>query len=70
MRCTYAVVGPEEEAHGTVNVRTRDNVRHGECSVADLLAKFERLRRDRVDDAATGDAADERNGGGGGDEAS
>ena len=31
------VVGKEEAAHETVNVRTRDNVVHGEMSVSALL---------------------------------
>jgi len=34
------VVGKEEEAHGTVNVRTRDNKVHGEMSLQQLLPRF------------------------------
>ena len=37
------VVGEIEEAHKTVNVRTRDNEVHGEKSLEDLLAQFKEL---------------------------
>ena len=42
------VVGDKERANNTVNIRTRDNKVHGEMIVEDLLAKFERLRDERV----------------------
>jgi len=35
------VVGKEEEANGTVNVRTRDNAIHGSKSLTDLLEEFQ-----------------------------
>ena len=34
------VVGKEEVTKGTVNVRTRDNVVHGEMELADLAARL------------------------------
>ena len=34
------VVGKEEEKNNSVNVRTRDNVVHGEVSVSELIQKF------------------------------
>lgn len=36
----FLVVGEKELNAGTVNVRTRDNVVHGEILVDDLIAKF------------------------------
>ncbi|XP_066245938.1 threonine--tRNA ligase 1, cytoplasmic isoform X1 [Euwallacea similis] len=38
------VVGEKEKSSNTVNVRTRDNVVHGEVSVEDLLGKLVRLK--------------------------
>lgn len=38
-----AVVGEKEKNSKTVNVRTRDNVVHGELSVDDLITKFKKL---------------------------
>ncbi len=37
------VVGDEEVAKETVNVRTRDNVQHGTKTVAELLGEFAKL---------------------------
>ncbi|XP_043479518.1 threonine--tRNA ligase 1, cytoplasmic isoform X1 [Leptopilina heterotoma] len=34
------VVGEKEKSAGTVNVRTRDNIVHGEISIVDLINKF------------------------------
>ena len=48
------VVGEKEMANGSVNVRTRDNKVHGEISVADLIAKFEHFKVDRVKHAEEG----------------
>lgn len=36
----FSVVGEKELNAGTVNVRTRDNVVHGEVLVDDLAQKF------------------------------
>jgi threonyl-tRNA synthetase len=47
------VVGDKEKASGTVNVRTRDNKVHGEVSIAELIQKFERLRREFIKDEDT-----------------
>jgi len=44
------VIGELEKAHGTVNVRTRDNQVRGEVAVDKLLLKFDRFRRDRTKD--------------------
>uniref|UniRef100_A0A0K8TP76 threonine--tRNA ligase n=1 Tax=Tabanus bromius TaxID=304241 RepID=A0A0K8TP76_TABBR len=38
------VVGEKERAAGTVNVRTRDNKVHGECSVEELVTKLGKIR--------------------------
>ena len=40
------VVGEKERENKTVNVRTRDNVRHGEHKLADVL---EVLRKERAE---------------------
>lgn len=40
------VVGKEEEASGTVNVRTRDNVVHGQKSVDGIIAEFAALAKE------------------------
>lgn len=44
----FLVVGEKELNAGTVNVRTRDNVVHGEILVDDLLKKF-RIFKERKD---------------------
>lgn len=40
----FAVVGEKERSSGTVNVRTRDNVVHGEFTLEDLIKKFSSLK--------------------------
>lgn len=40
------VAGDQEVASETVNVRTRDEVRHGQKSVPDLLAEFAELTKE------------------------
>ncbi len=42
------VVGEKEAANGTVNVRTRDNKIHGECSLEALLEKFAKFKREKT----------------------
>lgn len=37
------MVGEKERSSQTVNVRTRDNVVHGELSISDLIQKFNGL---------------------------
>lgn len=43
------VVGEKEESSKTVNVRTRDNVVHGEVSLDDLIKKFNVLNDNYAD---------------------
>lgn len=43
------VVGEKEESSKTVNVRTRDNVVHGEVSLDELIKKFNALNDNYVD---------------------
>eukprot|EP01135_Chromosphaera_perkinsii_P002394 Nk52_evm48s222 gene=Nk52_evmTU48s222 len=38
------VCGEQEELHETVNIRTRDNQRHGEKKISDLISYFDRLK--------------------------
>ncbi|XP_063238553.1 threonine--tRNA ligase 1, cytoplasmic isoform X1 [Bacillus rossius redtenbacheri] len=42
------VVGDKEKASGTVNVRTRDNIVHGEFSVGDTVQRFQALKHSQV----------------------
>lgn len=42
------VVGEKERTGHTVNVRTRDNIVHGELGVDELITKFEKLRDDFI----------------------
>ncbi|EEB19847.1 Threonyl-tRNA synthetase, cytoplasmic, putative [Pediculus humanus corporis] len=42
------VVGEKEKNAGTVNVRTRDNIVHGEFSVGDVIKKFQELKEKRI----------------------
>lgn len=42
------VVGEKERSGNTVNVRTRDNIVHGEVSVADLITKFANFRDEKT----------------------
>lgn len=39
-----SVVGEKERSRSTVNVRTRDNVIHGEISLEDITEKFKNIR--------------------------
>jgi threonyl-tRNA synthetase len=41
---SVAVVGEKEQSGGTVNVRTRDNVVHGEFSIEAVTQKFHVLK--------------------------
>ncbi|XP_035209779.1 threonine--tRNA ligase 1, cytoplasmic-like isoform X2 [Stegodyphus dumicola] len=45
------VVGEREKSSNTVNVRTRDNVVHGEFSISDVIARFEVLKKQRIPDS-------------------
>ncbi|XP_069681681.1 threonine--tRNA ligase 1, cytoplasmic isoform X2 [Periplaneta americana] len=45
------VVGEKEQSAGTVNVRTRDNVVHGEFSIAAVTEKFQALKDKRLLDS-------------------
>lgn len=38
------MVGEKEKTSGTVNVRTRDNVVHGEMSLEELVKKLKHLK--------------------------
>ena len=42
------VVGEKEQTNGTVNIRTRDNKVHGEHSIANVIARFTQLTKDKV----------------------
>merc|ERR1711981_485521 len=42
------VVGEKEKENETVNVRTRDNKVHGECSVDSVIPKFQKLTVERI----------------------
>jgi threonyl-tRNA synthetase len=44
---SVAVVGEKEQNGGTVNVRTRDNVVHGEFSIEAVMRKFQSLKNER-----------------------
>ena len=44
----FTVVGEKEETHKTVNVRTRDNVVHGEKTVDELIARLKHFREARA----------------------
>ena len=48
------VVGEKEVSNDTVNVRTRDNVVHGEVTLQRLLERFEELRELKVIEEAGG----------------
>ncbi|RWS23653.1 threonine-tRNA ligase: cytoplasmic-like protein, partial [Leptotrombidium deliense] len=45
------VVGEKEKENNTVNVRTRDNKRHGECSLDVLIEKFNKFKTERTSNA-------------------
>jgi threonyl-tRNA synthetase len=42
-----SVVGEKEQSGGTVNVRTRDNMVHGEFSIEAVIQKFQTLKDKR-----------------------
>jgi len=52
------VVGKEEKANGTVNVRTRDNEVHGEKTVSQIIEEFQEMTRDFTIDSAASNTAD------------
>lgn len=41
-------MGEKEKSGGTVNVRTRDNIVHGEFSLNDVIKKFQELKDKRI----------------------
>ncbi|XP_065215301.1 threonine--tRNA ligase 1, cytoplasmic isoform X2 [Planococcus citri] len=45
------VVGDKEVNAGTVNVRTRDNIVHGEFSIKETISKFEKLKLKKMQPA-------------------
>ena len=47
---SLAVIGEKEQSNGTVNVRTRDCVVHGEKTRPVLLARLAELTRTRASD--------------------
>ena len=47
---THTVVGDKEMTSKTVNVRTRDNVVHGEKTVQQLLDHMKKLKTERSHD--------------------
>uniref|UniRef100_A0A7E4VXM1 threonine--tRNA ligase n=1 Tax=Panagrellus redivivus TaxID=6233 RepID=A0A7E4VXM1_PANRE len=50
------VLGPREQEHGTVNVRTRDNAVRGEIKVDDLIKKFQKFQNEYTKDTENADA--------------
>ena len=48
----FSVVGERERSSNTVNVRTRDNVVHGEFPVSEVIEKFKVLKQQRLPDSA------------------
>ena len=46
------MVGEREESNGTVNVRTRSNVVHGEKTIPDVVRHFRELREKKTADDA------------------
>jgi len=45
------VVGDKEKESGTVNIRTRDNVVHGEKTISQVIERFNLLREQRLKDS-------------------
>lgn len=45
------VVGEREKSSNTVNVRTRDNVVHGEFPISEVIEKFKVLKQQRIPDS-------------------
>lgn len=48
----FSVVGEREKSSNTVNVRTRDNIVHGEFPVSEVIEKFKILKQQRLPDSA------------------
>ncbi len=44
-------MGDKEVKAGTVNVRTRDNIVHGEFSVDEVIARFQKIKSNRSKDS-------------------
>ena len=55
----FLVVGQQEQANGTINIRTRDNKQHGEFSIDEVIRRFKDLA-----DRRTNHAEDEFDGSG------
>jgi Threonyl-tRNA synthetase len=45
------VVGEKEQSGQTVNIRTRDNIVHGEFTVDSVIQKFKSLQEKRSQDS-------------------
>lgn len=45
------VVGQQEQANGTINIRTRDNKQHGEFSIDEVIRRFKELAETRTNHA-------------------
>jgi threonyl-tRNA synthetase len=47
----FLVVGQQEQANGTINIRTRDNKQHGEFSIDEVIRRFKELADTRTNHA-------------------
>jgi len=47
----FSVVGQQEQANGTINIRTRDNKQHGEFKIEEVIRRFKRLAETRTNHA-------------------
>lgn len=47
----FVVVGQQEQANGTINIRTRDNKQHGEFSIDEVIRRFRELAETRTNHA-------------------
>jgi hypothetical protein len=45
------VVGQQEKANGTINIRTRDNKQHGEFPIDEVIRRFSELAESRTNHA-------------------
>ena len=45
------MVGQQEKANGTINIRTRDNKQHGEFSIDEVIKRFQELAETRTNHA-------------------
>ena len=45
------MVGQQEKANGTINIRTRDNKQHGEFSIDEVIKRFKELAEQRTNHA-------------------